>query len=67
MTEWPSLGVQTAREQFRTVIDDAQIRGKATVITRHGLPAAALIPHEWFEELLRYREEKGHGESTSSR
>jgi prevent-host-death family protein len=67
MTEWATLGVQKAREDFRTVLDDAQIRGKATVINRHGLPAAAVIPYAWFQELLATRGETDHDDSTSSR
>lgn len=61
------MGVQTARDTFRTVVDDAQINRKPTVITRHGLRAAVVIPPEWFEELLRYRQNTGHDDSTSSR
>lgn len=61
------MGVQTAREKFRTVVDDAQIHRKPTIITRHGLTAAVVIPPEWWEELLRHREAGEHGDSTSSR
>lgn len=67
MTDWAELGVQTAREKFRTVVDDAQIHRKPTIITRHGLTAAVVIPPEWWQELLRYREAGEQGDSTSSR
>lgn len=45
MTEWPKLGIQTARDKFRTVVDDALIRNTATEIERHGEPVAAVIPY----------------------
>lgn len=67
MTEWAELGVQTARDNFRTVVDDAQIHRKPTVINRHGLRAAVVIPPEWFDELMSYRANQGHDDSTSSR
>ena len=45
MNEWPKLGIQTARDKFRTVVDDALVRNVATEIERHGEPVAAVIPY----------------------
>ncbi|GGM26601.1 hypothetical protein GCM10011608_09260 [Micromonospora sonchi] len=45
MTEWPKMGIQTARDKFRTVVDDALIRNTPTAIERHGEPVAAVIPY----------------------
>lgn len=43
------LGVQKAREGFRTVVDNALIKGEITVVDRHGKPVVAVVPYEWFE------------------
>lgn len=49
MTNLNRLGVQKAREGFRTVVDDALIKGEITVVERHGKPVVAVVPYEWFE------------------
>jgi prevent-host-death family protein len=49
MTNHNRLGVQKAREGFRTVVDDALIKGEITVVERHGKPVVAVVPYEWFE------------------
>jgi antitoxin (DNA-binding transcriptional repressor) of toxin-antitoxin stability system len=49
MTEPNRLGVQDVRQHLRKVIDDALIRGTATVVERHGEPVAAVVPYEWFQ------------------
>lgn len=59
MTERPELGIQSARDRFRTVVDDALIRGVITVVTRHGERVAAVVPYEWFK-----RAEEALGEPT---
>lgn len=51
MAEWAEMGIQMARDKFRTVVDDALIRGKPTAVTRHGQPAVAVIPWEWVARL----------------
>lgn len=40
-----SLGVFDAKTHFSALIDDA-IAGKTTVITKRGLPVAAIVPAE---------------------
>lgn len=68
MTEWVELGIQTARDKFRTVVDDALVRGKPTVVSRHGQPVVAVIPYEWVAQLPEHlRPNVDHGDSTSSR
>jgi prevent-host-death family protein len=64
MAERVEMGVQDARDGFRGVIDDALINRKETVITRHGLPVAAVIPYSALEELDRLR--AAHGDASNS-
>lgn len=66
MTDRPTLGVQKARETFRTVIDDALVRGVITVVERHGQPVAAVVPYEWLQRADVALGED-HGDSSSSR
>lgn len=47
MTERPTLGIQKARDTFRTVVDDALVKRVITVVERHGQPVAAVVPYEW--------------------
>jgi prevent-host-death family protein len=58
------LGVQDARNTLRTVVDDALIRRKPTIISRHGERVAAVVPYAWFEEMIKARGED-HDDSTS--
>ncbi len=43
MADTPCKGVEEARNQFPYLLDAAE-KGRATVITRHGRPVAALVP-----------------------
>jgi prevent-host-death family protein len=47
MSRKSSLGVEEARSQLPTLLEDAA-SGTATVITRHGRPLAALVPLETY-------------------
>ena len=64
MAERTVLGIQKARDGFRTVVDDAFAREQATVIERHGVRVAAVVPYAWLEELDRLRDL--HGDASRS-
>lgn len=64
MTDRPRLGIQKARDTFRTVVDDALERGTITVVERHGRPVAAVVPYAWLERAdaaLTERDSAGEG------
>ena len=42
------IGSQEARDNFRVLLDEAQ-RDEFAEISRHGKPAAVLVPAEWYE------------------
>ncbi|MBS0397153.1 MAG: type II toxin-antitoxin system Phd/YefM family antitoxin [Proteobacteria bacterium] len=46
------IQLKDAKTRFSTVVDDA-IRGKPSVITRHGRREAVLLSYEEFERLSR--------------
>ena len=51
------LGITQAREEFSTVIEQVQYQGDSYIISRHGKPAAAVVPIEIYENWKRQREE----------
>jgi prevent-host-death family protein len=51
------VGVAEAREKFSELIEKVQYKGEAYVISRHGKPAAALVPMKVYENWKRQREE----------
>ena len=50
------LGVTEARAKLRTIVEQVQ-RGDAYIISRHGQPAAAIVPIEVYEQWKRQRSE----------
>ena len=50
------LGIAKAREDFSTVIEHVQHQGDSYIISRHGKPAAAVVPVEVYEAWKRQRE-----------
>ena len=49
------LGVAEAREKFSEIVEQVQYRGEAFIISRHGKPAAAVVPVDVFENWKRQR------------
>lgn len=43
-----TVGVQQARDQLRTLIDNTLEQHDHIVITRNGRPVAALVPYTWY-------------------
>jgi prevent-host-death family protein len=43
------LGVTEAREKFKDIVDQVQYRGDTYIISKHGKPAAAVVPVEVYE------------------
>ncbi len=43
------LGVTEAREKFKDIVDQVQYRGDTYIISKHGKPAAAVVPMEVYE------------------
>lgn len=52
-----ALGITQAREEFSNVIERVQYWGDSYIISRHGKPAAAVVPVEIYENWKRQREE----------
>ncbi len=50
------LGVTEAREKFRDIVDQVQYRGDAYIISKHGKPAAAVVPVEVYENWKKERQ-----------
>jgi prevent-host-death family protein len=51
------LGITQAREEFRDLVERVQYQGDTYIISRHGKPAAAVVPVELYESWKRQREE----------
>lgn len=51
------LGVTKAREEFSNIVEGVQYRGATYIISRHGKPAAAVVPIEIYEGWKRERRE----------
>jgi prevent-host-death family protein len=52
-----NLGVTEAREKFSELIEKVQYQGNSFLISRHGKPAAAVVPVEVYENWKRQRAE----------
>lgn len=51
------LGVTEAREKLSAVVDKVQHQGDAFIISRHGKPAAVVVPVEVYENWKKQRSE----------
>jgi len=51
------LGVTKARERLSEIVESVQYRNEAFVISRHGRPAAAVVPMEVYESWKQRRKE----------
>ena len=49
------LSVTQAREKFSDVVEQVQYQGDTYVISRHGKPAAAVVPIDVYENWKRQR------------
>jgi|Deesub1362B_J571_1020462.scaffolds.fasta_scaffold29975_2 prevent-host-death family protein len=50
------LGITKARQEFSNVIEQVQYQGDSYIISRHGKPAAAVVPIEVYESWKRQRQ-----------
>ena len=48
-------GITKAREEFSSIVEEVQYQGDSYVISRHGKPAAAIVPIEVYESWKRQR------------
>lgn len=51
------LGITEARQEFSNVVERVQYQGHSYIISRHGKPAAALVPVEVYDGWKRQRKE----------
>jgi len=51
------LGITRAREEFSQVVEQVQYQGDSYIISRHGKPAAAVVPIEVYRSWKRQRQE----------
>jgi len=51
------LGVTEARKEFRELVEKVQFQGDTYIISRHGKPAAAVVPVQVYENWRRQRDE----------
>lgn len=51
------LGVTKAREKLSEIVESVQYQNDAYIISRHGRPAAAVVPIEIYESWKRQRKE----------
>jgi prevent-host-death family protein len=51
------LGITKARETLSDVVEQVQYQGDTYIISRHGRPAAAVVPMEVYENWKRQRRE----------
>ena len=51
------LGVTEARKEFSELVEKVQYRGDAYIISRHGKPAAAVVPVQVYESWMQQRKE----------
>ena len=51
------LGITKAREILSDVVERVQFQGDTYIISRHGKPAAAVVPIEVYENWKRQRRE----------
>lgn len=51
------LGVTKARDKLSEIVESVQYQNDAYIISRHGRPAAAVVPVEVYESWKRRRKE----------
>lgn len=51
------LGVTQARKNFRDLVEKVQYKGETYIISRHGKPAAAVVPLQVYEYWKQQRED----------
>ena len=51
------MALTKARENLSTIVENVQYRGDAFIISRHGKPAAALVPVQVYEKWKQERQE----------
>ena len=51
------LGITEARQEFSNVVERVQYQGDSYIISRHGKPAAAVVPVEVYDSWKRQRKE----------
>lgn len=51
------LGVTEARKEFSDLVERVQYRGDAYIISRHGKPAAAVVPVQVYKNWIQQRKE----------
>ncbi|MGD2050710.1 MAG: type II toxin-antitoxin system Phd/YefM family antitoxin [Chloroflexota bacterium] len=51
------LGLTKARERLSTIVESVQYQGNAYIISRHGKPAAAVVPIQVYEKWKQQRQE----------
>lgn len=51
------VGVTKAREKLSEIVESVQYQNEAYIISRHGRPAAAVVPVEVYESWKRQRKE----------
>ena len=51
------MGVTKAREKLSEIVESVQYQNDAYIISRHGRPAAAVVPIEIYESWKRQRKE----------
>lgn len=56
MTMEKEIGVTKARLMIREIIDEVQYQGDKYVISRHGKPAAAIVPMEVYDNWKQQRQ-----------
>ena len=70
-----NLGLTKARQTLSTIVESVQYQGDAYVISRHGKPAAALVPihiykkwkqqrQEFFDLIREFQESSGENDPT---
>lgn len=53
------IRIEEARRAFADLVNAAQWRGEHVTITRHGKPAAVLVPVDWHRRATRALTEQG--------
>ena len=51
------LGLTQARKEFSIIVDRVQHQGDTFIVSRHGRPAAAVVPVQVYETWKRQRDE----------
>lgn len=51
------MALTKARERLSTIVENVQYQGEAFIISRHGKPAAALVPVQVYEKWKQERQE----------